>query len=125
MFARSLTTSIARVLAARPVCGAPVLLSCARFQTSGGVTSATPIKSTDPTYEDDRWLEAQISQDAEMTQEERYAAEKQRELMRSLLNKVREESEAKHDEHKEEIASLKKKLAKLEKAVPKPKSGKK
>jgi hypothetical protein len=87
----------------------------------------TGIKSNDPTYEDDRWLEAEFATSAEMTQEERYAKQKQAELMRKILNQARKETQAtvaahkeQVDTHKDEIADLKKQMAdlqaKLEKA---------
>ena len=70
-------------------------------------------------HEDDRWLEAEIDEHTkEMTNEERYAAEKQRELMKKLMGKMRErttESVAKvEDKHAAEIAALKERLAALE-----------
>lgn len=114
-FASTLTQSVAAVSAALAVTGA-------RF---------TGVKSNDPTYEDDRWLEAELSLDKEMTQEERYAATKQAELMKKILQKSRADAHKKvteHtqvqkqqiDSHKDEIADLKKQMAdlaaKLEKA---------
>ena len=42
-----------------------------------------PITSRDPNYEDDRWLEAEIA-NKEMTAEERYAFQKQHELLKQM-----------------------------------------
>jgi hypothetical protein len=89
------------------------------------------VKSSDPTYEDDRWLEAQFN-DAEKTIEERYAADKQKEVLKKMLAKIREENDKKVDakiaevnnyhtdaraketaELKASIADLQKKLEKL------------
>lgn len=91
------------------------------------------VKSTDPTYEDDRWLEAEF-QDVEKTVEERYAFEKQKEVMKKMLAKIREEQSSKieakiaevHTHHndaraketaelKASIQDLQKKLEKLSK----------
>lgn len=83
------------------------------------------VKSTDPTYEDDRWLEAELANSPEMTAEERYAKQKQAELMRKLLNQARAETKAHvekqaavHKEeinsHKEEIAEMKRQMAALQ-----------
>ena len=87
----------------------------------------TSVKSNDPTYEDDRWLEAEFATTPEMTQEERYAKQKQAELMRKILNQAKAHTEqtvkvhkAEVETHKDEIADLKKQMAdlqaKLEKA---------
>eukprot|EP00744_Colponema_vietnamica_P002932 GILI01004550.1.p1 GENE.GILI01004550.1~~GILI01004550.1.p1 ORF type:complete len:120 (+),score=51.31 GILI01004550.1:58-417(+) len=54
----------------------------------------TGAKSNDPTYEDDRWLEAQFTEKAK-TPEERYAAQKQLEIMKTMLTKVRSETDEK------------------------------
>jgi polyhydroxyalkanoate synthesis regulator phasin len=79
------------------------------------------VKTTDPTYEDDRWLEAQIA-DASKTPEERYAAEKQKTILKNMMSKMREE----HKDHveavrlgetakrNEEVGNLKKQLADLQ-----------
>ena len=104
----TITQSVAAVSAAVAVTGA-------RF---------TGVKSNDPTYEDDRWLEAELSLDKEMTQEERYAAQKQAEIMKKILKKSRDDAQkkvAEHtevqkqqiDTHKDEIADLKKQMAEL------------
>lgn len=99
-------------------------MTARRFQgnlTGGNPADKSSLSSTDPTYEDDRWLEATISTSAEMTQEERYAALKQREIMKKMLEKVREEHkevvEEVKDTHAAEVEALKKKLATLEKKV--------
>lgn len=70
--------------------------------------------------EDDRWLEAVLDEHTkEMTNEERYAAQKQKEIMKKILGKARDDAHAKvaavEDKHAEEIASLKKRLSDLEK----------
>ena len=100
--------------------------SCAAIAAAVTVSGArfSGVKSNDPTYEDDRWLEAELSMDAEMTQEERYAKQKQAELMKKILKKSREDAQkhvAEHteaqkqqiDSHKDEIADLKKQMAEL------------
>lgn len=88
------------------------------------------VKSNDPTYEDDRWLEAQFN-DAEKTAEERYAFEKQKEIMKKLLVKVREDNDKKtdakiaevHNHHTDarakETAELKASIADLQKKLDK------
>ena len=77
----------------------------------------TGIKSNDPTYEDDRWLEAELGMTAEMTAEERYAANKQRELMKKVLDKARTaasaDAEKRVESHKNEVDELKKQMAAL------------
>ncbi len=82
------------------------------------------VKSNDPTYEDDRWLEAQISEQFK-TPEERYAADKQREMLKNMMGKMREE----HKDHvaavqlkeaavrNEEVSGLKKQLAELQSKI--------
>jgi hypothetical protein len=82
------------------------------------------VKANDPTYEDDRWLEAQIA-DITKTPEERYAAEKQKQLLKNMMGKMREE----HKDHvasvrlqesatrNEEVSGLKKQLADLQQKI--------
>ena len=67
-----------------------------RLATSAlaSVSFARTLKSTDSSYEDDRWLEAEF-QDPQKTVEERYAHEKQRDLMKKLIGKMREEHDNK------------------------------
>ncbi len=75
------------------------------------------VKSNDPTHEDDRWLEAEFANNAEMTIEERYAAEKQREVMKKMLAKMRTHTQTKVDAAEEkrqkEVAELKAQMAAL------------
>jgi hypothetical protein len=71
--------------------------------------------------DDDRWLEAVFDQHTkEMTNEERYAAKKQKEIMRSMMGKLRDEHQQEvkkvESKHTEEISSLKKRLSELEKS---------
>jgi len=49
------------------------------------------IKSQDPTWEDDRWLEAELA-NKNLTQEERYALIKQREVIKGMMAKVAQQS---------------------------------
>eukprot|EP00759_Apiculatamorpha_spiralis_P045681 PhF_6_TR42435/c1_g1_i1/m.64002 len=51
------------------------------------------VKSSDPTYEDDRWLEAELA-NKEMTAEERYAFTKQRQAIKDMMAKVAKEAKA-------------------------------
>ena len=64
---------------------------------------ATPAlrKSNDPTYEDDRWLEAGM--DVEKTPEERYAAEQQAATLKRMMAQVRKETHAKVEKHVDEV----------------------
>jgi hypothetical protein len=75
------------------------------------------VKSTDPTYEDDRWLEAELASTAEMTAEERYARTKQHELMKKVLDKARNSAKAHVDaqaaKHNAELEEMKKQMAEL------------
>ncbi|KAF8276452.1 hypothetical protein TcBrA4_0131680 [Trypanosoma cruzi] len=67
--------------------------------------------------DDDRWLEAEFDEKIR-TPEERYAFQRQRELMKSIINKMRNE----HDEklgaavakHNEKIDAIKAQMASLE-----------
>jgi polyhydroxyalkanoate synthesis regulator protein len=97
----------------RRLVAAPITAVAARF--SG-------VKSTDPTYEDDRWLEAQLH-DREKTPEERYAAEKQREILSKLMTKVRADThkvvQEVKEQHKTEVDSLKEQMATLQKKLDK------
>ncbi len=68
--------------------------------------------------EDDRWLEAVIDEHTkEMTNEERYAAQKQREVLKKMLGRVRDEHHEKvkavEDKHEKEMAKLNQKLEEL------------
>jgi acyl-homoserine lactone acylase PvdQ len=77
-----------------------------RLRSSAATAFATAIgrrfvKSTDDTYEDDRWLEAELANKPEMTAEERYAAMKQHELLKKMMAKLREKSEAQINEIKQ------------------------
>ena len=45
------------------------------------------VKTRDPKYEDDRWLEAEIA-NKEMTAEERYAFEKQHEILKKMQSQM-------------------------------------
>ena len=104
-----------------------------RLRSSAATAFATAIgrrfvKSTDDTYEDDRWLEAELANKPEMTAEERYAAMKQHELLKKMMTKLREEQDAKIAATKAnaearraardlEIAELKKSLDELHKKL--------
>ena len=101
-------------------------LGASRILSTVGALSASKrfVKPSDPTYEDDRWLEAQIAE-INKTPEERYAAEKQKTLLKNMMGKIREE----HKEHvdavrlqetatrNEEVGSLKKQLAELQSKI--------
>eukprot|EP00758_Cryptobia_borreli_P004456 Tbor_TRINITY_DN4388_c0_g1::TRINITY_DN4388_c0_g1_i1::g.7859::m.7859 len=78
-----------------------------RFATSiigsRAIFTVTPVLMTNRNKnqildEDDRWLEAMFD-DKEKSQEERYANEKQRRLMKNIVSKMR-------DEHKEEVHTV-------------------
>lgn len=87
---------------------APSLMSAARFNA---------VKGTSDEHDDERWLEALIDEDREKTIEERYAAEKQREVMKAMMKRMRESTkviEEKHNAQEAEIKALKTKLAELE-----------
>lgn len=99
-----------RVAAALP---AFALGSQARFSGLG-------VKSQDPNFEDDRWLEAELEEHKQnKTPEERYAAEKQRDLMKKMMAKMRDERKAhvaevqkeQTQKHEAEIGALKDQLA--------------
>ena len=82
------------------------------------VASAVRFSSTQ--QEDERWLEAEFDEHTkEMTNEERYAAQKQREVMKKMMNKMsvrtQEKVAAVENKHADEIAQLKARLAALEK----------
>ena len=60
-------------------------------------TSMRGLKSHDPTYEDERWLEAELDEATKhKTPEERYAAEQQKRVLAKMMAKMR-------DEHKEHV----------------------
>ncbi|RNE98577.1 hypothetical protein TraAM80_08679 [Trypanosoma rangeli] len=70
--------------------------------------------------DDDRWLEAEFDE-KNRTPEERYAHERQRELLKSILRKVDEKHHAKHnklhskvEDHHEEIEKIKSQMNALE-----------
>ena len=70
-------------------------------------------------HEDDRWLEAEINEHTkQMSNEERYALEKQRKVLAKMMGKVRGDAHDKvkqvEDKHAAEIADLKARLASLE-----------
>lgn len=82
------------------------------------------VKAHDPTYEDDRWLEAELSE-KEKTPEERYAADQQKRVLAKMMAKMRQENRehieavkkeeaAKRDEHindlRDQITALHAKL---------------
>ena len=50
------------------------------------------VKTRDPKYEDDRWLEAEIA-NKEMTAEERYAFQKQHEILKNMQASTLREKE--------------------------------
>eukprot|EP00760_Papus_ankaliazontas_P005081 PhM_4_TR12383/c0_g1_i1/m.61645 len=108
-----------RFLCVRPA-SALALPATFRFTSSG-------VKSHDPTWEDDRWLEAELA-NKELTAEERYALIKQREVLKGMLKKVANDTETKmaaqHIAEKtkpekvdESPEALKAKIASLEKVV--------
>ena len=71
-------------------------------------------------HDDDRWLEAVFDEHTkEMTNEERYAAQKEREVLKKMMGKMRSHADEKvkvvEAKHADEIADLKKRLAQLEK----------
>lgn len=87
-FIRFIITIMRRVISvsvASPIARAFAVTTAAR---SSGV------KSTDETYEDARWLEAQFAA-KESTPEERYAANKQLEIMKSMMARLREDTNTK------------------------------
>ncbi|ESL07823.1 hypothetical protein TRSC58_04484 [Trypanosoma rangeli SC58] len=70
--------------------------------------------------DDDRWLEAEFDE-KNRTPEERYAHERQRELLKSILRKMDEKHHVKHDklhsrveDHHEEIEKIKSQMSALE-----------
>ena len=74
--------------------------------------------------EDERWLEAQFS-DKVHTPEEKYAFQKQRDLMKGLMGKMREEQHVQVQnvkkelevKHEENVDDLKKKIDELNKKL--------
>jgi hypothetical protein len=91
------------------------------FASAVVCTSTRMVKSTDPTHEDDRWLEAQIAEHNK-TPEERYAADKQRAVLKNMMAKMREENQdhvasvrlQETAARNEEVGGLKKQLADLQ-----------
>ena len=93
---------------------------CVPAVTASMSAMATRRFKTTTQEEDDRWLEAVFDEHTkEMTNEERYAAQKQRDVMKKMLGKVRSQTEEKvqavEDKHAKEIKDLKDRLASLEK----------
>ncbi len=78
-------------------------LAAASLTTVRCGSTGVGVKSHDSTLEDDTWLEAQMDQQAkEMTQEERYAAEKQRQVLKGMMGRMRSEVDKKVSIAKEE-----------------------
>mmetsp|Transcript_10680 Transcript_10680/g.33135 ORF Transcript_10680/g.33135 Transcript_10680/m.33135 type:complete len:98 (-) Transcript_10680:556-849(-) len=89
---------------------APVAATAGTFVTRRFKTEA----------EDERWLEAEIDEHTkQMTNEERYALQKQKAVLAKMMGKMRTQSNEKvkevEDKHAEEIAALKARLEQLEK----------
>lgn len=86
-------------------------------------TRFSGVKSKDSSYEDDRWLEAELASSAEMTAEERYARQRDHELMKKILKRSREQAQAhveeKVSDHKKEIDGIKEQMAALQAALEK------
>jgi len=78
------------------------------------------LKTNDPTYEDDRWLEAELV-DKEKTPEERYAAEKQAAALKKMMSKIRTETKAHvaevHKEKDTKVAALEETVRQLQKQI--------
>ncbi|KEG15642.1 hypothetical protein DQ04_00011090 [Trypanosoma grayi] len=70
--------------------------------------------------DDDRWIEAEFDEKLR-TPEERYAHERQREIMKSLIKKVRvdhhEKLKSAVDERNQKIDSIKDQIAEMEKKL--------
>jgi hypothetical protein len=81
---------------------------CRRFATKVAVAAVatrwSSVKSHDPTYEDDRWLEAEIA-DKNKTPEEKYAAEQQAKLLKTMMARMRDHTEKTVAEHKKDQQS--------------------
>ena len=92
-----------------------------RFAAPAAATAGSfAARRMNSTHEDERWLEAEIDEHTkQMTNEERYAMQKQKNVLAKMMNKIRTDSHEKvkavEDKHAEEIAALKQRLAQLEK----------
>ncbi|RNF05552.1 uncharacterized protein Tco025E_07758 [Trypanosoma conorhini] len=99
----------ARIL---PACAA-MTLSCRAASKEGMGEKKRQVNLDD----DDRWLEAEFDEKIR-TPEERYAYERQRELIKSILRQMDdgkgEKLQSKVDEHHEKIEEIKSQMAALE-----------
>lgn len=114
MLTRRFTTAVnSAVSSSITAVTAAALATSARF--------AGNIKSNDPTYEDDRWLEAELANSPEMTAEERYARQRDLELMKKMIQRENAKHQAKVEEkteaHKSELEELKEQISKLQNIV--------
>lgn len=111
----------------RRVIAVSVSAPIARAFAATPVARSAGVKSSDETYEDARWLEAQFAA-KEHTPEERYAAQKQLEIMKSMMTRLRKDTEAKvaavaerekqaHNERDAKVDQLHKQIAELQKTL--------
>lgn len=90
---------------------------------SASIPRLTGIKNRDASFEDERWLEAEMDAATKAkTPEERYAAEQQRRLLAKMMDKMRNdhkehvETVRKEDKahHQKEVEALKAQMAELQ-----------